>query len=101
MTLLERYPHPRLADISIEFARRLIGFANGKAPWDEFEAKEQRIAVVSSRGWETYTRAEDEEVGSQVEEGGRRYRVWETLNQVVEVHRELKLGNIFAFLRQL
>ncbi|KAK9343196.1 Alpha/Beta hydrolase protein [Lipomyces starkeyi] len=80
MTLLERYPHPQLQETSIEFARRLIAFANGKAPWREFDERGQAIAVVSSGdGWKTLARAEDEVVGPLTEEGGRRYRAWETV----------------------
>jgi hypothetical protein len=85
MTLLERYPNPKLQETSIEFARRLIAFASGKAPWREFDEKDQAIAVVSSGdGWKTFTRAEDEVLGPLTEEGGRRYEAWETVQRVYE-----------------
>jgi len=73
MTLLERNPRPKPQETSIEFARRLISFANRKAPWTEFDVKDQCIAVVSSsKEWKTCTRAEDEEFEPLTEEGGRR-----------------------------
>jgi hypothetical protein len=109
MTLQERYPHPKLTEISTEFARRLIMFANGKAPWEEFEVREQRVAVVSSgKGWRTYTREEDEALEPMEEEGGRRYEVWEALDEVFtelkakgrDVYQELKLEKIMALGRK-
>jgi hypothetical protein len=84
MTLRERYPTPRLQDISTDFARRLIKFANGEAPWSPYEADKQHIAVVSSRdGWQVYTREEDVRQGGINEEGGRRYEAWEVVEKVL------------------
>ncbi|KAE9367251.1 alpha/beta-hydrolase [Stipitochalara longipes BDJ] len=110
LNFCERYPHPKLVDVSVEFARRLVVFANGREPWEEFEIRDgERIAVVNSgRGWRTYTREEDERVGNLEEEGGRRYAVWEALGTVYEqargrgrnVFEELKMERIMALGRK-
>lgn len=83
MTLLERYPTPGLREISTEFARKLIKFANGEAPWSPYEAENEYIAVVSSRdGWQVYKREEDVIQGAVSEDGGRRYEAWGVMEHV-------------------
>ncbi len=85
MTLLFRYPDERQKVASIEFARRWVLFARGKAPWKPYTQEKQSICIGDSQiGWTDYKRKEDEELSPQSEGGERRYRAWE------EVAKDLK-----------
>jgi hypothetical protein len=87
MTLSERYPTQRHREISVEFARRWITFANGIPPWKEYEPKDEAIAIVDyQHGWSTKTRDEDIVQYAESEEGHRRYEAWEIVDRVLSKH---------------
>lgn len=87
MTLHDRYPSDKHRAISTEFARRWMTFANGLPPWEEYEPRDQIIAVVDySNGWSTKTRRDDEKQSSHSEEGLRRYEAWEAIHSILSEH---------------
>lgn len=62
---MERYPPgKRLREVSKEYGKRWLAFANGEAPWAEFEGgKEGRIMVIGGDGkggFQERSRREDE-----------------------------------------
>ena len=73
-----RFPTQRDIDVSIQFARYLIDFANGKAPWSKFETEGQQELNVANwyEGWIERTREQDEK---RVE---RRYKKMEIMREV-------------------
>ena len=77
-TMKFRFPTERDSDVSTDFARKFITFANGKAPWPRFEVNGgQRLQVANwYEGWVSRTRAQDEKA---VE---RRYKQMEVIREV-------------------
>jgi hypothetical protein len=87
MTLQERYPSDKHCEISTEFARRWIAFANGIPPWKEYTPMDETIAIVDYKhGWATKTREDDIVQYLDSEEGQRRYEAWETVHGVLSKH---------------
>lgn len=89
LTYLERYPTHRggfFAAMAMEFARKWIAFANGRAPWEEFcEGDGEKMAVFDDvRGFEVRTRERDEEVSREDVWGERRYEGWEMITRALE-----------------
>ena len=78
-TLQFRFPSQRDVGIATQFARYLIGFANGKEPWKRFEVSgDQEVHIANwERGWITRTRDEDEKIKE------RRYKAMEVMREVL------------------
>ncbi|KAB5546911.1 Alpha/Beta hydrolase protein [Coniochaeta sp. 2T2.1] len=86
-TLTERYPSKKYADISTEFARRWIDFANDVEPWEPYQLTDESIAVVDyQHGWSTRTRAEDMTRYRDGDEWFRRYEAWEVVGDILAQH---------------
>lgn len=97
LTLLDRYPRHRdrwLEKQAKKTAQQWILFANGKAPWPEYEIQDEggsgaKVAVCDDiRGWHVKTVAEDEQESQEDPWGPRRYAGFTAIEAAYEALRE-------------
>lgn len=82
-TLKDKYPSKKLRDLSDEYGKRWIAFGVGQKPWKEFGAEENIMVIEGRKGFDLRTRKEDEAQSRLAEEGERRYKAWETFQEVM------------------
>lgn len=97
-TLKERYPNQRLKDISEEYGKKWLMFAVGQKPWAEYDIEEEKIMIISGgEGFDLRTRKEDELKSATADEGERRYKAWEVIDDIMadlgsENGEEIRMG---------
>ena len=82
--LRDRYPNRKLVDVSDGYGERLIAFAARRSPWKEYGEEGNIMVIEGRKGFDLRSRMEDEVESVLSEEGERRYKAWEVVEEVMQ-----------------